>query len=174
MLPASVTSACVNHVSATGVRKGPNASTSRRQFCRPTLSTQIAFSKFQLGGSSALPSRRHCAKTKSVVSNGLILTRTKRCSLSGIARLRGERARITSAFLCSTLRAMTPVRSSKSNACAGNSSGRIFPYNGRSVGTAFRRQCRALKIDDLHFHDLGTKAQAASSKLAFPLNRSHS
>jgi len=32
--------------------------------------------------------------------------------------------------------------------------GRIFPYNGRSVGTAFRRQCRDLKIDDLHFHDL--------------------
>jgi integrase len=33
-------------------------------------------------------------------------------------------------------------------------SGRIFPYNGRSVGTAFRRQCRDLKIRDLHFHDL--------------------
>nr|WP_246546237.1 site-specific integrase [Ancylobacter defluvii] len=32
--------------------------------------------------------------------------------------------------------------------------GRIFPYNGRSVGTAFRRQCRYLKIEDLHFHDL--------------------
>jgi integrase len=32
--------------------------------------------------------------------------------------------------------------------------GRIFPYNGRPVGTAFRRQCRELKIDDLHFHDL--------------------
>lgn len=32
--------------------------------------------------------------------------------------------------------------------------GRIFPYNGRSVGTAFRRQCRELRIDDLHFHDL--------------------
>ena len=32
--------------------------------------------------------------------------------------------------------------------------GRIFPYNGRSVGTAFRRQCRDLKIKDLHFHDL--------------------
>ena len=31
---------------------------------------------------------------------------------------------------------------------------RIFPYNGRSVGTAFRRQCRDLKIGDLHFHDL--------------------
>lgn len=32
--------------------------------------------------------------------------------------------------------------------------GRIFPYNGRSVGSAFRRACRALGIDDLHFHDL--------------------
>jgi integrase len=32
--------------------------------------------------------------------------------------------------------------------------GRIFPYNGRSIGTAFRRQCRVLKIEDLHFHDL--------------------
>jgi len=31
---------------------------------------------------------------------------------------------------------------------------RIFPYNGRSVGTAFRRACRELKIEDLHFHDL--------------------
>jgi hypothetical protein len=40
--------------------------------------------------------------------------------------------------------------------------GRIFPYNGRSVGTAFRRQCRDLKIDDLHFH---TKARAAFSRL---------
>jgi integrase len=37
---------------------------------------------------------------------------------------------------------------------SGNSSGRIFPYNGRSVGTAFRRQCQDLKILDLHFHDL--------------------
>ena len=34
------------------------------------------------------------------------------------------------------------------------SRGRIFPYNSRSVGTAFRRICRALKIIDLHFHDL--------------------
>jgi integrase len=32
--------------------------------------------------------------------------------------------------------------------------GRIFPYNARSVGTAFRRQCRNLDIQDLHFHDL--------------------
>jgi integrase len=32
--------------------------------------------------------------------------------------------------------------------------GRIFPYNSRSVGTAFRRQCSELGIKDLHFHDL--------------------
>ena len=38
--------------------------------------------------------------------------------------------------------------------CVGGNCGRIFPYNGRSVGTAFRRQCRDLKIEDLRFHDL--------------------
>ncbi|WP_300183149.1 tyrosine-type recombinase/integrase [Bradyrhizobium sp.] len=32
--------------------------------------------------------------------------------------------------------------------------GRIFPYNGRSIGAAFRRQCNDLKTGDLHFHDL--------------------
>jgi integrase len=31
---------------------------------------------------------------------------------------------------------------------------RIFPYNEKSVGTAFRRACRKLGIDNLHFHDL--------------------
>ncbi|WP_283805890.1 tyrosine-type recombinase/integrase [Bradyrhizobium sp. ARR65] len=36
--------------------------------------------------------------------------------------------------------------------------GRIFPYSGRSVGTAFRRQCQKLKIDDLHFHNLRHEA----------------
>ncbi len=36
----------------------------------------------------------------------------------------------------------------------GGEVGRIFPYNCRSVGTAFRRACRKLKIEDLHFHDL--------------------
>lgn len=35
-----------------------------------------------------------------------------------------------------------------------NQDDRIFPYNGRSVGTAFRRGCGDLKITDLHFHDL--------------------
>jgi integrase len=32
--------------------------------------------------------------------------------------------------------------------------GRVWPYNSRSVGTAFRRAAQALKISDLHFHDL--------------------
>lgn len=32
--------------------------------------------------------------------------------------------------------------------------GRLFPYNGRSAGTAFRRACQELHIEDLHFHDL--------------------
>jgi len=32
--------------------------------------------------------------------------------------------------------------------------GRIFPYNGRSAGSAFRRACRELNIEDLHFHDM--------------------
>jgi integrase len=36
----------------------------------------------------------------------------------------------------------------------GQASGTIFPYNSRSVGTAFRRACRDLGIEDLHFHDL--------------------
>ncbi len=31
---------------------------------------------------------------------------------------------------------------------------RIFPYNHRSAGTNFTRACQALKIEDLHFHDL--------------------
>jgi len=35
-----------------------------------------------------------------------------------------------------------------------NSDERIFPYNSRSVGTAFRCGCVELKIKDLHFHDL--------------------
>ena len=32
--------------------------------------------------------------------------------------------------------------------------GRVFPYSGRSVGTAFRRACRRMGINDLRFHDL--------------------
>lgn len=38
------------------------------------------------------------------------------------------------------------------------SKGRIFPHNPRSVGTAFRRACQELEIEDLHFHDLRHEA----------------
>ena len=34
----------------------------------------------------------------------------------------------------------------------------IFPYNPRSAGTAFRRACKELKIQNLHFHDLRHEA----------------
>ena len=35
---------------------------------------------------------------------------------------------------------------------------RIFPFNPRSAGTAFRRACNALDIEDLRFHDLRHEA----------------
>ncbi|WP_019399108.1 site-specific integrase [Pseudoxanthomonas sp. GW2] len=35
---------------------------------------------------------------------------------------------------------------------------RIFPYNSKSVGTSFTRACKALGIEDLHFHDLRHEA----------------
>lgn len=35
-----------------------------------------------------------------------------------------------------------------------NEDDRIFPYHHKSAGTAFTRACRALEIEDLHFHDL--------------------
>ena len=40
----------------------------------------------------------------------------------------------------------------------GRTQGFIFPYDGRSVGAAFRRICRDLSIEDLHFHDLRHEA----------------
>ena len=40
----------------------------------------------------------------------------------------------------------------------GKTQGFIFPYDGRSVGAAFRRICRDLAIEDLHFHDLRHEA----------------
>lgn len=41
---------------------------------------------------------------------------------------------------------------------SGKTTGFIFPYDGRSVGAAFRRICRDLGIEDLHFHDLRHEA----------------
>ncbi|MER8923832.1 tyrosine-type recombinase/integrase [Mesorhizobium sp. M0802] len=52
-----------------------------------------------------------------------------------------------------------------------NDDDRIFPFNHRSVGTAFRRGCADLGIHDLHFHDCGTKGQAAFSRPDSQSNR---
>ncbi|MBB5046676.1 integrase [Rhodopseudomonas rhenobacensis] len=49
--------------------------------------------------------------------------------------------------------------------------GRIFPYKGRSVGTAFRRQCRELKIADLHFHDLRHEATSRLFEAGFSIEQ---
>jgi integrase len=54
---------------------------------------------------------------------------------------------------------------------AGKTRSRIFPYNGRSVGTAFRRQCRALNIDDLHFHDLRHEGTSRLFEAGFPIEQ---
>jgi integrase len=54
---------------------------------------------------------------------------------------------------------------------AGKAGSRIFPYNGRSVGTAFRRQCRALNIDDLHFHDLRHEGTSRLFEAGFPIEQ---
>jgi integrase len=51
------------------------------------------------------------------------------------------------------------------------SSGRIFPYNSKSVGTAFRRACRTLKIEDLHFHDLRHEATSRLFEAGLTIER---
>lgn len=35
---------------------------------------------------------------------------------------------------------------------------RVFPYNAKSVGTAFTNACKLLEVKDLHFHDLRHEA----------------
>jgi len=48
---------------------------------------------------------------------------------------------------------------------------RIFPYNARSVGTAFRRACKELKIKDLHFHDLRHEATSRLFEAGFSIEQ---
>lgn len=47
----------------------------------------------------------------------------------------------------------------------------IFPYNCRSVGTAFRRACRELKIPDLRFHDLRHEAASRLFEAGFTIEQ---
>jgi len=53
-----------------------------------------------------------------------------------------------------------PVRPIREQLRPGQNGGRVFPYNSRSTGTAFRRACKELGIRDLHFHDLRHEATA--------------
>lgn len=46
---------------------------------------------------------------------------------------------------------------------------RIFPFNSRSVGAAFRRACKDLKIVDLHFHDLRHEATSRLFEAGFAI-----
>jgi integrase len=48
---------------------------------------------------------------------------------------------------------------------------RIFPYSGPSVGTAFRRACQELGIDDLHFHDLRHEAASRLFEAGFTIEQ---
>jgi hypothetical protein len=108
--------------------------------------------RFRLVVSSDLRSQRQCGKTKLQGLNGVTSTPAAGCSSFEIGRIPEGRRATTSKFLCWMRQAMTHARSLKSK--HGSRIFAIFPYNGRSVGTAFCRQCRELKIDDLHFHDL--------------------
>jgi integrase/uncharacterized protein (DUF433 family) len=48
---------------------------------------------------------------------------------------------------------------------------RAFPYNGKSVGAAFHRVCKALKIADLHFHDLRHEGTSRLFEAGFDIPR---
>lgn len=48
---------------------------------------------------------------------------------------------------------------------------RIFPYNERSVGAAFRRSCKSLGIEDLHFHDLRHEATSRLFEAGLSIER---
>jgi integrase len=49
--------------------------------------------------------------------------------------------------------------------------GRVFPHNAKSIGTAFRRGCQELKIEDLHFHDLRHEATSRLFEAGLSIER---
>lgn len=49
--------------------------------------------------------------------------------------------------------------------------GRIFPYNSRSVSTAFTRACKSLGIEDLRFHDLRHAATVQLFRMGLDIPR---
>lgn len=62
-----------------------------------------------------------------------------------------------------------PVVLLKEQRAATPMSERVFPYNGKSLGTAFRRTCRELGILDLHFHDLRHEATSRLFEAGFDI-----
>ncbi len=48
-------------------------------------------------------------------------------------------------------------------------SDRVFPFNGKSLGTAFRRACQDLRIEDLRFHDLRHEATSRLFEAGFDI-----
>lgn len=48
---------------------------------------------------------------------------------------------------------------------------RIFPYNSKSLGTAFRRACREIGIKNLHFHDLRHEAASRFFEAGFRIEQ---
>lgn len=53
----------------------------------------------------------------------------------------------------------------------GRVDGRIFPYNSKSVGTAFRRACQQVGIEDLHFHDLRHEGTSRLFEASFAIEQ---
>jgi integrase len=49
--------------------------------------------------------------------------------------------------------------------------GRIFPYSAKSASTAFTRACKALKIEDLRFHDLRHAATTQLFRMGLDIPR---
>jgi integrase len=62
-----------------------------------------------------------------------------------------------------------PVRLIEAQLRPRQSVGRIFPYDSRSTGTAFRRVCKALGIKNLHFHDLRREATSRLFEAGYDL-----
>lgn len=51
----------------------------------------------------------------------------------------------------------------------GERSGEIFPFNGKSISSAFTRACKVLGIDDLRFHDLRHEAASHMFELGWDI-----
>lgn len=103
----------------------------------------------------------------------------RRCRSFEIARTLDERAETTRGFRFSSSAIMIPVRLSRNSERFSERAGakfsrqqaRSFPDNGKSVGSVFRRQCRELKIEDLHFHALRHEGRSRLFEAGFTIEQ---